>query len=469
MSYTHTTFAQLKTALLNRLGDTGAVYWLSGVDGTITDEIGRYILEALQTWGLATNYWRDTGTFTTTANVGFYNTDSLTNTSGTALLNSTITDQDLSANIQYHLLEPATGSTWTGSEQFTLADVTGALQRRRDQFLLETGATLSTSTQALGAGAQVVDLADTTLTIRRISWKGATSSADWALFPEDISSQRNYTPDYLITPDLPQTYSSLSMRPLRLQLAPPTNEPGTLNLLVTQSGVPLTAGGVALGIPDDMAWVVKWGALADMLGRQGPGQDLTRSYFCERRWRLGVELAKIYGGVINAEINGFPLSPDAVANLDQYDPNWLSSAGTPTIFATLRNYVALSPCPDGVYSVLLDVVRKANLPATDGAYVQIGREYLDIILDYAEHLATFKCGGYEFRHTFRGAENFFNMALQYNSALAAKNPTLRDLVRQSTVDDYVLPTQQALENRPLQAVSKAGVQTDEMRQTAASI
>ena len=466
MSYTHTTFAQLKTALANRLGDTANSYWVDASGSGITSEIGQYLIEALQTWGLMTGYWRDSGTLNTAAGTALYNISTLQNTASDPLLSSTVTDTTISAVIQYHLLEPATGSTWTGSEQFTLADVTGALQRRRDQLLLETGATLTLSTQAMGAGVNTLDLSDTILAIRRLSWAGVTTGADWALYSEDINSQRNYSQSYLITPGIPQTYSSYSTRPLRLQIAPPSNEPGTVTVLAVESGATITAAGVALGIPDDMAWIVKWGALADLLGRQGPGQDLPRSYFCERRWRLGVEMAKIYPTVVNAEINGISLSPDSITNLDQFSPNWYSTQGVPTIISSLRNYIALATAPDGVYSVLLDVVRKAVLPVNDSDYIEIGREYLDAILDYAEHLASFKSGGYEFRHTYRGAQNFFNAAMTYNQSLAAKNPSLRELIRQSTSDDYIRPLQRAADARPLMTAGMASDQTTSSSQTS---
>ena len=448
--FTHTTYASLKSSLAGRLGDTGMVYW--------TDtELGLYCLEALRTWGLLTGYWRDIGSTATVSGTPLYNVSSITNAGGDALLSSTVTDSNMVSLIQYHLLEPSTGVSWTGSEQFTLADVTGALQRRRDKLLVETGATVTLSSQVLAAGSSTIDLTDTILAIRRLSWKGV-SGTDWALYPEDINNQRNYSLSYLLTQGTPQTYSSISTQPLSLQIAPPSNEPGTLSILAVESGAALTAAGIALGIPDDMSWIVKWGALADMLGKQGPAQDLPRSYFCERRWRLGLEAAKVYPTVINAQINGVSLGSDAISSFDQYKPNWYTTTGTPSLIGSLRNYIALSTCPDGIYSILLEVVRKAVLPSADGDFIQIGREILDPLLDYAEHLATFKCGGHEFKHTYRGAQNFFNAALSYNQQLAAKSPNIVEIMRQSTRDDYVLPLKKQPSNDILEQLSTVDTQ-----------
>lgn len=431
MAYSHITFTQLKTALANRLGDTGNVYW--------TDtECGLYLIEALRTWGLASWYWRDSGTLSTSSGVGFYNINTLQNTSLDPLLSYTVTDQEVSTLIQYHLLEPATGSTWTGSEQFTLTDVTDSLQRRRDRFLVETGCVLTSFTQALGAGAQTVDLPDTTLVARNMHWTAA-SGTDWPIMIDDIGGQRNYGPSFLTTQGVPLTASTLSAQPLRYVLAPPTNEPGTLRVLASQSGAVLTAGGIALGVPDDTAWVIKWGALADMLGKEGPAQDLPRAYFCERRWQLGIELSRTMSVVMNAQINGVDLSTDSLANLDLYNPNWYSSTGIPTMVASEANYIALSRAPNGIYSVLLDVVRKAIVPTVGTDHIQIGREYLDVIVDYAEHLAAFKCGGMEHRQTDRAAERFFDAAILHRQRLAAQNPALTPIVRQSLRDYYVEP------------------------------
>lgn len=442
MPYTHTTFGQMKTSLKARLGDTSGIYW-------VDTEVGLYIVEALRMWGLMTGYWRDTGLFSTAVSTPFYDISTLENGISEDLLSYTVTDTQLSTIIQYHLLEPATGSTWTGSEQFTLADVTDALTRRRDAFLVETGARQTLSTQVLAAGSATVDLSQTVMQARRLDWTGV-SGTSWPLVQEDISSQRNYSDSYLLTPGIPQTYSSGSEAPLQYVLAPPSHEPGTIRVIGTASGAALTAAGVVVGIPDDMCWVIKWGALADMLGREGPGQDLTRSYYCERRYRLGVELAKINELVVNAQINGVSLSTEAIDRLDQYSPNWATSTGTPTFVAGYRNYIALAPCPDGVYSVLLDVVRKAVVPTIDGDFVQISADYLNPILDYAEHLAAFKCGGTEFRHTYRAADNFFKAALGYNQRLAAANPAIVDLIKQSTQDDYTQPAQSRTFNRTLE-------------------
>jgi hypothetical protein len=435
--YTHTTWAQLKTALSLRLSDPNKVYWTDG-------ELGLYLVEALRTWAVLTAYWRDTGVINSTASTPFYNLTSLLNADGLALLSNTTKDQDLVTRIQYHLLEPATGSSWTGSEQFTLADVTNSIQKRRDQLLADTGCVVTrTSGIALAPGTTRVFLSDSVIAIRRLAFTASIGGAVTPLLPSDILSQRNYASDELYTPNPPYSYSSASARPTEIVMVPPSNQPGTLDLVSVQTGAALNpAVGVVLGIPDDYTWVVKWGALADLLAKDGPARDQIRSAYCERRYQLGVELIKMTPVVVNAEINGVPLDTDSLTNTDAYNSSWQSTTGTPIAVASIRTLVALSPCPNGVYSTTFDVVCKTPIPAgilaqttaDDGAFVQIGREQLDAILDYSQHIASFKMAGEEFRATIKGAENFFNAALAYNERLASANPNVLTLMAQAFQD-----------------------------------
>lgn len=428
--YSHTTWADLKTALSLRLHDSSKVYWTDA-------ELGLYLTEALRTWNASTGFWRDKGVITLSANTPFYDLASIplrNADDNAALVNYIVTDTDLITQIQHHFLEPATGTTWTGSEQFTLADCSRAIQRRRNQFIADTGCVVTRTTGiATNPNSNHVFLSDGTVAVRRLAFTSA-SGVTYPLVPTDILSQRNYDSTQLFTPGIPYTYSSASARPVELILTP-FPEPGTLDLVGVQSGVNLTAGATTiLGVPDDFAPFVKWGAMADLLSKDGPARDAVRSGYCERRYQLGVLLARHSPVVVNAEINGVPLDTDSLTNMDAFNKSWQSTTGTPTAIASVRTLVALSPCPNGVYSALFDVVCKAPIPATDSNFVQIGREQIGPILDYAEHLAAFKMAGEEFKATFKGADNFFTAAVAYNERLAAQNPNVLSMMLQSSAD-----------------------------------
>lgn len=428
MSYSHITWGQITTALSLRLSDPNLVYWSKA-------ELQLYLAETLRTWGLLTGFWRDTGTLNTTAAVGFYDLTILQNGNSDNLLNYTITDQNIVTLIQYHFLEPATGNSWTGSEQFTLADLTNAIQKRRDQVLADTGAVVTHTDGIVIAAAQNnIFLSDTIISIRRLAYIDSFGAVI-PLIPSDILAQRNYSSADLYTPGEPYSYSSASSKPTEILLVPSPNQPGTLDMITVNTGTALDPTvGVLLGLPDAYAMAVKWGAMADLLAKDGPARDAVRSGYCERRYQLAVELIRIAPVVVNAEINGVSLDTDSLTNMDAYNRHWQTTTGVPDSIASIRTLVALSPCPDAVYAITFDVVCKAPIPPSDTDFVQIGREQIDAILDYAEHLAAFKMGGEEFRSTLKGAQNFFNAALSYNERLTSMNSNVLTLMAQSTAD-----------------------------------
>ena len=131
-------------------------------------------------------------------------------------------------------------------------------------------------------------------------------------------------------------------------------------------------------------------------------------------------MARAFPCVLNAEIQGADILLESLQGLDSGRHTWQTSTGQPDLVALAgRNLVALANMPDGIYSVTLDVVRNAVVPATDVADVQVGRECLDVLLDYAEHLACFKLAGAEFAATGRAMENMLRQAVIYNEKLKA--------------------------------------------------
>ena len=68
-------------------------------------------------------------------------------------------------------------------------------------------------------------------------------------------------------------------------------------------------------------------------------------------------------------------------------------------------------------AAVLAVVRNAPLPVMDTDPVQVAREDLDAIIDYAQHLAAFKMGGTEFSDTVALYRRFLKQAALYNSKL----------------------------------------------------
>lgn len=415
MSYSYTTFAQGRQALALLLSDPNNVFWSDA-------ELGIYLIEALRTWGSLTNYWKDRGVFNTSANTAFYDLPSLALNAGVAIRGYTVTDTQLTQAIQYHLLEPAPGNAWTGSDQFTLADVQQALQRRRDQFLFETGSVISRFTQ-IGGTTPVsrIALPDTVMQVRRAAWLDLEGRYT-TLWRSDEGAATNYYANWTDPTSPPQSYSVAVEPPLVLQFVPPSSDLGTVEVLATRTGTALNpAVGVLMGMPDDLTWGVKFGAMADLLNKDGQARDPARALYCAKRWQESLDAAKSYKAVLQTYINGVPVQSGALAALDAYNPNWQSIPQKPDTPALAgMNLMALGNVPDGSYSITVDMVRNAVVPTSDGSFLQIGREELDAVYGYAQHLACFKMAGHEFEVTQPLVDRFYKLAGTWNRNLIAQ-------------------------------------------------
>lgn len=455
MPYTYITWAQLKTQLAARLSVTlsASSYW--------TDtELGLILAEAMRTYGVITGYWKERGTFATAANTAFYDICSLLDNGALTLskiLSFTITDRDLIKELQFALMEKATSqSVWPGTEMFTLDDLTQAIQRRRDQLLVETGTVLTNSqVNVPSVPISRVPLVDTTIDVRWASWLdvGGVYSR---LQRTDEFALNAFRRGWSLNQATPESYSVAVTPPVSLQLAPTPQNVGSMDMLTVQSGAALTPSSAAtlLGIPDDLVWVLKWGALADLLGRAGISQDLGRAKYCEMRWRQGVEIARMQSPVVQAEINGVPLQVGSLPDIEKFRvPYWRNTSGTPaSIGVAGYNMVALADVPDGIYSVTMDVARKAPIPVLDADYVQIGREELDAVLDYSEHVASFKQGNSNTLETMPLMNNFYRMSSIHNQRMRA-NAAFYDALG----DRAIRPKEQHSRRSPRETQDTQGV------------
>ena len=221
----------------------------------------------------------------------------------------------------------------------------------------------------------------------------------------------------------PQVYSVAATPPVSLQLGPPPAVVGNLDLVVVQSGPQLSLGPSVLGVPDDLAWGVKWGVLADLLSRDGQAKDPTRALYCEQRYREAVELAALYPTIVQTAVNGVPVFTGSVFDMDAFANGWQNApAGTPTAAGLVgRNLLALSPAPANGAQVYLDMVVNIPVPVLAGDYLQVPPDVIPAILDYAQHLASFKMGGSEFAVTDQQRTNLLYEAANYNSRLRQAN------------------------------------------------
>lgn len=436
MAYTHTTFIQARQLIANRLGDSTFIFW--------TDpELGRYLIDALRHWNLLAQYTKDKDGFPTVSGTAFYSLA----TEVPAFRSYAATDHELIRIIQHHLMEPISATGWLGTEQFNRTIIIDSLTRRRDRLLIETGCTLQVDTiPTYSPPVDTVPLEEEIIDIRRVAWVDV-SGDHHNLHQRDSLSRNFFNPKASFNPGMPESYLTANLPLVSLELSPPSNDAGSLQLVTIRTGAILGHGVLSqptlLGIPDDFAPTLKWGVLADLLNMER-AVDVDRAAYCEARWQEGIDNCKIAPSMYNMEVNGQQVITTSLSELDTFNPEWQNITGQPnTVGAAGFDLIALSPVPDGIYSVTAEVTRKAIIPAADDDYIQIGKEYMDILLDYCVHLATFKQGGETFLSTKPQFESFMAAAQGRNNRLRAQAFYLDDATRQGTREQERRPREMA--------------------------
>lgn len=403
-TYSWLTFASAKAQLSARLSDPNQIFWSNA-------EIGIYIQQALRQFNVLTATWKTDFAFTST---------NLWNSLG-SLANSprlrTLTDTYCYTDMENRLLEPASGGTWTGTTQFSISDLSGALQRRRDEMLMVSACNdVLVSGIALTPNTVRTFLPDNTIDVVRVRYITANSGSGWGqggwgqggwggspgvagttLYRDDTIAQEFYeVPLYQQAPGTPQTFSLSSEPPLSFDVDIPPSQPGTYEAVVLQSGTSFAPpGSTPLGIPDDFAWVAEMGALADLLGRESEATDRERADFCMKRYQDGLKLLIGTPWIMLAKVNGAAVNVDSIADTDRYMPEWDSnpvSFGPVVVTGGIDFFAA--PLGSGIGVTCLG---NAPVPQLDADFVQVARSDWDTVLDLAQSICLFKMGGMEWK------------------------------------------------------------------------
>jgi len=423
--FAYQTSLQAEQELALRLNDPGNVRWLK-------TELNLYIAEALRLWNCLTQTWIQNWTATyTSASKTWQSTGNgnnpLVGSNPTSPRYQTLTDSDVYAIAQYHLLEPPTGNgTWTGTNQFSLMDFVNAFQGRRDTILQAAACYMGPLSISMTPGTNSVQLPDSTsqsvLDVRRVRFVPAASQGVAStLYRDDGMAFEYFNNGGLQAGGPPLSWDVLAGPPLYLTFDEPSNVPNTLDILAMFSGGTVTPPTSSpLLIPDDWSWVLKFGMMADLLREEGESQDLLRAQYCEKRFEEGLKLMVSMPWLTQARIDNVPCDTPSVIEADEMDYEWqTNSAAQPGIIRGGIDLFAVSPpIPAATnVAVTLSLVGNAPIPTSDGAFVQVGRDVMDSILDEAQHLAMFKEGGAEFKSSMSLHEGFIAEAMNTNRRL----------------------------------------------------
>lgn len=200
------------------------------------------------------------------------------------------------SEIQRHLLEPAIdeGQTW---QLWTSNEVLNYLRERISRFLVETSVVVDREGFTLLAGQASLDLISTLAELQNI-W--VTRSP---LVPMDYWSADYGKPGWQDSTGTPYAFSENPLTPLNIQIIPASDASAVGSYTYVKS-TPLdppsedaeagtNLGDYYLRLPSIFSWAIKYGVMADMLGKEGEANDPERASYCEQRYGEGVELAKL--------------------------------------------------------------------------------------------------------------------------------------------------------------------------------
>ena len=406
MSYAWLTWSEAQAELSSRLSDTAQQF-------TVAAEVPLYLALAMRMWNVLTGFW--------VAEYPVDLTPPLTgnwqqaNGSGSPRL-QTQTDVSLYTLMEYMLLEPASGGTWTGTPQFNIEMLSQAVQGRRDEALQIGASNMVEISLSITGNANRVTLPDNALDVRRVRFVPAQGSPV-TLERGDAESFRVFTPSYLQSNSTPLRYDVISGPPLAITLDSSVPVGGTLQTLIMQAeAVPSPPSATPLGIPDDYSWVPLFGALYDLLSSQEESLDLVRARYCQERYAQGLDLMQKAPWLMEARVNGVAVATTSAIAADRFNVNWqTNSAAFPQLVTAGTDLYAISPTPTALTSVVLVMIGNAPIPASGSVEIQVPRDVVDAILDEAEHLACFKKGGAEFAASLALHKSFLATAKRWDT------------------------------------------------------
>lgn len=240
----------------------------------------------------------------------------------------------------------------------------------------------------------------------------------YTLYRDDTVALEWYeSPLYQLPAGTPQTFQLSSEPPLAFDVDITPDQAGVYEAVALQSG-PLFAPPAAtlLGIPNDWAWIIEYGALADLLGRESEATDRERSAYCLKRYQDGLNLISKTPWVMLGNVNGQACTIDSLEETDRYSVGWDQNPNSfgPAIIVGGIDFLA-APVGSSVGVTVL-----GNAPLVDAAtssFLQVSRDSWEQVLNMAQALASLKMGGAEWKAALELEKEFIMFCSAENSRL----------------------------------------------------
>jgi hypothetical protein len=212
----------------------------------------------------------------------------------------TIQDLDLLKEMEYRLLENGDADAdGTGllTTLWTISELTASLNNSQRRFMKDTGIVLTISTIGAIPMQGRYTASNDVITIRRVTWKDFAGDIV-ALTRSDAWEADAALPDWTTDFATPLTWTDAHHPTRVFEIIPGPNDVGQLGLMTVNRPTTLVGTGTLLEVPEEYASYVLWGALGELLGSEGEGNDPQRAAYCRQRYQEGVELARIQLGGI---------------------------------------------------------------------------------------------------------------------------------------------------------------------------
>ena len=214
-----------------------------------------------------------------------------------------IADSAVLEEIQYHLLEaPDLGVSWTDG-LWSTAEVVGYANQRQQRFLKEAPVLFGRAniTHSLPNAAFQTLPSDWAVT-NRLVWIDATDNT-WTELPRVDHRELDLVSAAWPTASAakPQVYTDADTPTLTIQVAPTATNAGYFQITYVPTAPALdgTGGGSLFLVPEEFVPAIKYGIMADMLGKTERAYDPQRAAYCEARFGEGVRAARsMIGGFV---------------------------------------------------------------------------------------------------------------------------------------------------------------------------
>lgn len=413
MALTTTTREAFRQEIMERLGDLSNVHWSVA-------EINYFIGDALRTFGAIANYWKETVAITSVEDEVYYNLNMATRPTGKLSLDLTVAY--VLEGLNYNLIESISDAT-PASQFITLAEILKLIKNKIIEMQLACGLVLTKAVYNLPAPpiTEIV-LDDVVIDIVRVLYKD-DQGTPWVL-REDTEDNITQDPNFDSLTRIPKYYTyTLTDTEQKLGIWPPSNVNGTLEILSVNAPTNLVDSTTPILLPNDLIPYIRWGVLADILGKDGLLNDPFRAVYAMTRWQEGVYIGQRYTSILKAYANGRPSSLDSISNLDSQNSKWMTIDRNRATSFGIAGYNMILPNSvptENEQGWTFNSVINAPIPTADvgeGSFIQVKSEYMDSISNYVYHSLMFKDGIFDLNRTKSFLEQFLTDGIQYNDRL----------------------------------------------------